>query len=186
MLSGVLCRHSHMAFRHPWDGSESQKTVRTVAASSPLNFINLLRQWAVAAAYEPISHHALNSMLKVASISWFSHETLWIYQIAAMDDFLAAVGAQAMRYAIRSGIALTSSYAINQCSRLLKAVDDKNLQSELRVLQKQLDGKIKVLRYVPLFTPKTNISAPYPPSFSYANRQCSRSSLLRLISLSSS
>jgi hypothetical protein len=69
-----------------------------------------------------------------------------------MDDFLAAVGAQAMRYAIRSGIALTSSYAINQCSRLLKAVDDKNLQSELRVLQKQLDGKIKVLRHVPLFT----------------------------------
>ncbi|KAM0480975.1 hypothetical protein ACHAPX_003866 [Trichoderma viride] len=62
-----------------------------------------------------------------------------------MDDFLAAVGAQAMRYAIRSGIALTSSYAINQCSRLLKAVDDKNLQSELRVLQKQLDGKIKII-----------------------------------------
>ncbi|KAK1248551.1 hypothetical protein MKX08_006771 [Trichoderma sp. CBMAI-0020] len=62
-----------------------------------------------------------------------------------MDDFLAAVGAQAMRYAIRSGIALTSSYAINQCSRLLKAVDDKNLQSELRVLQRQLDGKIKII-----------------------------------------
>ncbi|KAL7924896.1 RanGTP-binding domain-containing protein [Trichoderma austrokoningii] len=62
-----------------------------------------------------------------------------------MDDFLAAVGAQAMRYAIRSGIALTSSYAISQCSRLLKAVDDKNLQSELRLLQKQLDGKIKII-----------------------------------------
>ncbi|EHK44086.1 hypothetical protein TRIATDRAFT_245069 [Trichoderma atroviride IMI 206040] len=62
-----------------------------------------------------------------------------------MDDFLAAVGAQAMRYAIRSGIALTSSYAISQCSRLLKAVDDKNLQSELRVLQRQLDGKIKII-----------------------------------------
>ncbi|KAM0466236.1 hypothetical protein ACHAPV_001193 [Trichoderma viride] len=62
-----------------------------------------------------------------------------------MDDFLAAVGAQAMRYAIRSGIALTSSYAIKQCSRLLKAVDDKNLQSELRVLQRQLDGKIKII-----------------------------------------
>ncbi|KAL9483829.1 hypothetical protein ACSS6W_002618 [Trichoderma asperelloides] len=62
-----------------------------------------------------------------------------------MDDFLAAVGAQAMRYAIRSGIALTSSYAINQCSRLLKAVDDKSLHSELRLLQKQLHGKIKII-----------------------------------------
>ncbi|RFU79462.1 binding protein [Trichoderma arundinaceum] len=62
-----------------------------------------------------------------------------------MDDFLAAVGVQAMRYAIRSGIALTSSYAINQCSRLLKAVDDKNLHSELRTLQKHLDSKIKVI-----------------------------------------
>ncbi|KAJ4861834.1 ranGTP-binding protein domain-containing protein [Trichoderma breve] len=62
-----------------------------------------------------------------------------------MDEFLAAVGVQAMRYAIRSGIALTSSYAINQCSRLLKAVDDKNLHSELRILQKHLDSKIKVI-----------------------------------------
>ncbi len=61
-----------------------------------------------------------------------------------MDEFLAAVGVQAMRYAIRSGIALTSSYAINQCSRLLKAVDDKDLHSELRILQKHLDSKIKV------------------------------------------
>ncbi|PNP60384.1 hypothetical protein THARTR1_00408 [Trichoderma harzianum] len=50
-----------------------------------------------------------------------------------------------MRYAIRSGIALTSSYAINQCSRLLKTVDDKSLHSELRILQKHLDSKIKVI-----------------------------------------
>ncbi|QYS95945.1 hypothetical protein H0G86_003211 [Trichoderma simmonsii] len=62
-----------------------------------------------------------------------------------MDEFLAAVGVQAMRYAIRSGIALTSSYAINQCSRLLKTVDDKSLHSELRILQKHLDNKIKVI-----------------------------------------
>ncbi|KAL7951626.1 RanGTP-binding domain-containing protein [Trichoderma barbatum] len=62
-----------------------------------------------------------------------------------MDDFLAAVGLQAMRYAIRSGIALTSSYAIGQCSRLLNAVDDKNLHSELTTLQKHLDRKIKVI-----------------------------------------
>lgn len=63
-----------------------------------------------------------------------------------MDDFLAAVGVQAMRYAIRSGIALTSSYAIGQCTRLLKAVDDKSLHSELRLLQNHLDSKIKVCK----------------------------------------
>ncbi|KAL7910791.1 RanGTP-binding domain-containing protein [Trichoderma velutinum] len=62
-----------------------------------------------------------------------------------MDEFLAAVGVQAMRYAIRSGIALTSSYAISQCSRLLKTVDDKSLHFELRKLQKHLDSKIKVI-----------------------------------------
>ncbi|KAK5995046.1 Ran-specific GTPase-activating 30-like protein [Cladobotryum mycophilum] len=62
-----------------------------------------------------------------------------------MDEFLTAVGVQAMRYAIRSGIALTSSYAIGQCSRLLKSVDDKGLYSELRSLQTLLDGKIKVI-----------------------------------------
>ncbi|KOS17301.1 Ran-specific GTPase-activating protein 30 [Escovopsis weberi] len=62
-----------------------------------------------------------------------------------MDEFLSLVGVQAMRYAIRSGIALTSSYAIGQCSRLLKSVDDKRLYSELRSLQTLLHGKIKVI-----------------------------------------
>lgn len=61
-----------------------------------------------------------------------------------MDEFLATVGVQAMRYAIRSGIALTSSYAIGQCSRLLKTVEDKNILSELQSLRKHLDCKIKV------------------------------------------
>lgn len=87
-----------------------------------------------------------------------------------MDDFLAAVGAQAMRYAIRSGIALTSSYAINQCSRLLKVVDDKNLQSELRLLQKQLNGKIKVLKFIHTINifprrKKEEESSPLTPCF---------------------
>lgn len=62
-----------------------------------------------------------------------------------MDEFLATVGVQAMRFAIRSSIALTSSYALDQCARLLKkTVDDKNLYLELRALQKLLDSKIKV------------------------------------------
>lgn len=61
-----------------------------------------------------------------------------------MDEFLAAVGVQAMRYAIRSGIALTSTYAINQCSRLLKSVEDKSISTELKSLQNLLNSKIKV------------------------------------------
>ena len=61
-----------------------------------------------------------------------------------MDEFLATVGVQAMRYAIRSGIALTSSYAIGQCSRLLKSVEDKAVHAELKSLRNLLDSKIKV------------------------------------------
>ncbi|POR38295.1 Ran-specific GTPase-activating protein 30 [Tolypocladium paradoxum] len=67
---------------------------------------------------------------------------------AAMDEFLATVGLQALRYCIRSSIALTSSYALDQCGRLLKSVksvDDKTLYLELRTLQKLLDNKIKVI-----------------------------------------
>lgn len=61
-----------------------------------------------------------------------------------MDEFLAVVGVQAMRYAIRSGIALTSTYALGQCSRILSKVDDKVLFSQLDSLHKLLDSKIKV------------------------------------------
>ncbi|KAJ3516263.1 hypothetical protein NM208_g14866 [Fusarium decemcellulare] len=60
-----------------------------------------------------------------------------------MDEFLATVGVQAMRYAIRSGIALTSSYALGQCSRLLKTVEDKAIHTELKALRNILDSKIK-------------------------------------------
>ncbi|SPJ75494.1 related to RanGTP-binding protein [Fusarium torulosum] len=62
-----------------------------------------------------------------------------------MDEFLATVGVQAMRYAIRSGIALTSSYAIGQCSRLLKSVEDKAVHDELESLRNLLDCKIKII-----------------------------------------
>ncbi|KAH7185632.1 RanGTP-binding protein-domain-containing protein [Fusarium flagelliforme] len=62
-----------------------------------------------------------------------------------MDEFLATVGVQAMRYAIRSGIALTSSYAIGQCSRLLKSVEDKAVHAELKSLRNLLDSKIKII-----------------------------------------
>ena len=71
-----------------------------------------------------------------------------------MDALLAKLGSQALNYAIRSGIALTSSFAIQQCSRLLETVDDKGIRSELKPLQKQLDSKIKVWR----------LSYPIPPT----------------------
>lgn len=62
-----------------------------------------------------------------------------------MDALLARLGSHAVNYAIRSGIALTSTYAIGQCSRLLKTVDDRGVRNELRVLQDQLNTKIKIL-----------------------------------------
>jgi len=61
-----------------------------------------------------------------------------------MDTLLTRLGVQAVNYAIRSGIAITSTYAVQQCSRLLKTVDDKGLHSELKDLQKLLNSKIKV------------------------------------------
>lgn len=62
-----------------------------------------------------------------------------------MDALLSRLGAHAVNYAIRSGIALTSSYAIGQCSRLLKTVDDRNVRTELKALQDQLNSKVKIL-----------------------------------------
>ncbi|KAL2879166.1 Ran-specific GTPase-activating protein 30 [Colletotrichum sp. CLE4] len=62
-----------------------------------------------------------------------------------MDALLAKLGAQAMNMAIRSGIALTSTYAFSQCSRLMKTVDDRNVRSDIKKLQKRLDSKIKIV-----------------------------------------
>ncbi|KAL2021284.1 hypothetical protein VTK56DRAFT_7363 [Thermocarpiscus australiensis] len=62
-----------------------------------------------------------------------------------MDAFLATLGVQTFNYAIRSGIALTSRYAVQQCSRLLKTVNNKAVHAELKQLQKLLDSKIKIL-----------------------------------------
>ena len=65
-----------------------------------------------------------------------------------MDDFLALLGDQAWKYAMRcamhSGFAATSTYAIKQCTRLLPNIDDQKISSELKSLQRLLHGKIKV------------------------------------------
>ncbi|GAB1315956.1 Ran-specific GTPase-activating protein 30 [Madurella fahalii] len=62
-----------------------------------------------------------------------------------MEALLATLGVQTVNYAIRSGIALTSKYAVQQCSRLLKTVNDRAVHAELKALQKLLDSKIKIL-----------------------------------------
>lgn len=62
-----------------------------------------------------------------------------------MDALLGRLGAQAVNYALRTGIALTSSYAVGQCSRLLKTIDDRGVRAELKALQDQLNGKVKIL-----------------------------------------
>ncbi|KAK4219802.1 RanGTP-binding protein-domain-containing protein [Rhypophila decipiens] len=62
-----------------------------------------------------------------------------------MDALLERLGVQAVNFAIRSGIALTSSYAARQCSKLLQSVNDKALYAEIKSLQRLLDSKIKIL-----------------------------------------
>ncbi|CBX98995.1 hypothetical protein IAQ61_001273 [Plenodomus lingam] len=61
-----------------------------------------------------------------------------------MDAILAKVTSQAVSYAIRSGIAITGSYALKQCGRLMKTVDGKE-KNELAKLQIRLDSKIKII-----------------------------------------
>jgi hypothetical protein len=65
-----------------------------------------------------------------------------------MDALLQTLGAQTVNFAIRSGIALTSRYAIQQGARLLKSINDKAVRAELRAFQTLLDNKIKVLKFV--------------------------------------
>ncbi|CAG7970830.1 unnamed protein product [Penicillium salamii] len=57
-----------------------------------------------------------------------------------MDTFLTG----AMNYAIRSGIAITASYAMRQSSRLLKNVESED-RDELLSLQQRLESKIQVI-----------------------------------------
>ncbi|KAF2279755.1 Ran-binding-domain-containing protein [Westerdykella ornata] len=61
-----------------------------------------------------------------------------------MEVLLGQVTKQAMNYAIRTGITITSTYAIRQCGRLLRTVDGQERQ-ELAALQLRLEGKIRII-----------------------------------------
>ncbi|KAK7535256.1 RanGTP-binding protein-domain-containing protein [Phyllosticta citribraziliensis] len=62
-----------------------------------------------------------------------------------MDILLSKVTQQAMNYAIRSGIVITSSFAMKQCSRLLKTVGNIEERQELATLQRRLEAKIRII-----------------------------------------
>jgi hypothetical protein len=51
----------------------------------------------------------------------------------------------AMNYAIRSGITITTGYALNQCSRLLKTVGKGRERDEIASLQLRLESKIRII-----------------------------------------
>lgn len=62
-----------------------------------------------------------------------------------MDALLSKLSYHATSYAIRSCLALTSTYVIQQGSRLLKTVNDDPLRAELGALQRRLARKIELI-----------------------------------------
>lgn len=62
-----------------------------------------------------------------------------------MDVLLGKVTAQAMNYAIRSGITITATYAFNQYGRLLKEAPRNKDREELMQLQLRLESKIRII-----------------------------------------
>ena len=62
-----------------------------------------------------------------------------------MDVFLARVTGQAMNFAIRSGISITTTYAVRQCGRLLKETPRSQQRDELMQLQLRLESKIRII-----------------------------------------
>lgn len=62
-----------------------------------------------------------------------------------MDLLLSRVTQQAVQYAIRSGISITTGYAIKNCSRLLQQAPRGKEREELRLLQSRLESKIRVI-----------------------------------------
>ena len=62
-----------------------------------------------------------------------------------MDILLSKVTQQAMNYAIRSGVAVTATYAIKQSTRLLQNAPKGRDRDELLDLQQRLQSKIRII-----------------------------------------
>lgn len=62
-----------------------------------------------------------------------------------MDLLLGKVTQQAMNYAIRSGVAITASFAIQQSTRLLQNAPKSSDRDELIALQQRLQSKIRII-----------------------------------------
>jgi hypothetical protein len=62
-----------------------------------------------------------------------------------MDLLLTKVTQHAMNYAIRSGITITTGYALKQCGRLVKEAPKGKEREELAKLQIRLEGKIRII-----------------------------------------
>jgi hypothetical protein len=62
-----------------------------------------------------------------------------------MDILMSKVTQQAMNYAIRSGVAVTASYAIKQSTRLLMHAPKNEDRNELLELQQRLQNKIRII-----------------------------------------
>lgn len=62
-----------------------------------------------------------------------------------MDLLLSKVTQHAMNYAIRSGITITTGYALKQCGRLVKEAPRGKEREELAKLQIRLEGKIRII-----------------------------------------
>ncbi|KAK6439074.1 Ran-specific GTPase-activating protein 30 [Oleoguttula sp. CCFEE 5521] len=62
-----------------------------------------------------------------------------------MDVLLGKVTQGAMNYAIRSGITITTGYAIKQCGRLLKEAPRGKEREELARLQSRLTNKMQII-----------------------------------------
>lgn len=62
-----------------------------------------------------------------------------------MEVLLSRVTQHAVQYAIRSGVSITTGYAIKQCSRLLKEAPKGREREELMQLQLRLESKIRVI-----------------------------------------
>lgn len=62
-----------------------------------------------------------------------------------METLLSRLTSQALNYAIRSTLTLTTTYALRHCTRLLQSIPPSPLRSDLRTLHARLEAQISIL-----------------------------------------